>query len=75
MKKLIIPISFTTTVWLFYQVSPIFDPTFLWLTIMQIFLVFLMGWMVIRTLKDGEASDKTFEDHFYEDSDYRRSNG
>lgn len=75
MKKLIVPISFTTTVWLFYQVSPLFSPTMLWLMIMQVFITILMVWMVLRILKDGEPSQRTFEDYFYDDSDYKRNNG
>lgn len=73
MKKLVFPITFTTTVWLFYQISPLFDPTMLWLTIMQVFILVLMVWMIVRILKDGTASEKTFEEHFYDDHDYRRN--
>ncbi len=29
-------------------------------------------WMVYRVLKDGEASELTFEEAFYEDHAYRR---
>ena len=75
MKKLVFPITFVTTCWLFYQFSPLFDPTFAWIMLMQVFLTVLMAWLVIRILKDGKASDRTFEDHFYDDNDYRRNNG
>jgi len=69
MKKLIVPIAFITTVWFFYQLSPLFSPTMLWLMIMQVFITVL----VIRILKDGEPSERTFEEHFYDDSSYRRN--
>jgi len=74
MKKIIVPIVFVTTCWLFYQVSPFFGANFLWFTLMQVFLTIIMAWMVIRILKDGTPSEKTFEDHFYDDHDYHRNN-
>lgn len=33
---------------------------------------FLVIWMVYRVLKDGKPSGRTFSEHFYDDSDYRR---
>lgn len=34
---------------------------------------FLVIWMAIRVLKDGEESTKTFDEYFYEDYDYKRA--
>lgn len=30
-------------------------------------------WLAVKTLKDPNPSQETFEDRFYEDSDYRRN--
>ncbi len=44
-----------------------------------IFILFLLAnaafiWMVVKILKSGEPSDKSFDDYFYEDrEDLRRS--
>ena len=42
--------------------------------VITMFLIspFLVIWMVLRVLKDGKPSGKTFSEHFYEDSEYRR---
>jgi len=37
------------------------------------FSPFPLIWMVIRILKDDYHSEKTFEEYFYEDKDWRRS--
>lgn len=43
--------------------------------ILGLFLIspFIMIWMVYKVLKQGKATDKTWEDYFYEDFDYRRN--
>jgi hypothetical protein len=33
---------------------------------------FLVIWMVVRVLKSAPVSDKTFNEHFYEDHPYRK---
>jgi hypothetical protein len=42
--------------------------------VITMFLIspFLVIWMVYKVLKDGTPSGKTFSEHFYDDSDYKR---
>lgn len=34
---------------------------------------FLVAWMVYRVLKEGVPSKREFDEHFYDDHDYRRN--
>ncbi|MEL6562384.1 MAG: hypothetical protein AAFQ94_29715 [Bacteroidota bacterium] len=67
MKKIILPILFTTSILAVYAISIQFDAT-LWfgMFIFSVSPVFII-WMVYRILKDGVQSDLKFEDRFYED--------
>lgn len=42
--------------------------------VITMFLIspFLVIWMVYKVLKDGTPSGRTFSEHFYDDSDYKR---
>ena len=71
MENIKIPVYTTTGFMIFYLFCilfklpyPLIMTTFLWLN-------FLIVWMVIRVLKDGKASTKTFEESWYEDGPQR----
>lgn len=55
-----------------YVVVTSFTDNFQWALIMFIFSPILVLWMVYTVLKYGKASDKKFDDHFYEDFNYRK---
>jgi hypothetical protein len=72
MKQLKVPVIFVSTLVLIYAVSPK-----LGFSDHAVFLFFLMLpvaviWMVYRILRDGTPSAKTWEEHFYEDHEYKR---
>ncbi len=66
MKKLIFPISFTTFIALLYVIAAGFN--FPYPLVAALFVAFPIAliWMVVKILKDGEHSGKTFEEDFYE---------
>ena len=65
-------ILFVTTYLLVYAIVASFTDYFQWALIMFIFSPILILWMVYTVLKYGKPSNKTFDEHFYEDFDYRK---
>ena len=74
MERIKIPIALTTLIVVVYTFS-----TQLSINYSIIFSLFLIAhvafvWMVIKILKDGKASQKSFDEYFYEDrKDLKRS--
>ncbi|MCA6073252.1 hypothetical protein [Fulvivirga sedimenti] len=67
MENIYKPIGITTLILLFYLISVFtnlaFGVVFILFVILNIFTI----WMVIRILKDGKPSDKSFDECWYED--------
>jgi len=72
MKNLEVPVGITSAVLFLYVISPYITPIFA--VIFSLFLItnILVIWMVIRILKDGTPSTKTFDEYFYEESVTKR---
>lgn len=72
MKQLKVPVIFVSTLVLIYAVSP--QLGFSDRAVLFFFLLLPPAtiWMLYRILKDGIPSGKTWEEHFYEDSVYKR---
>ncbi len=67
MKNLFLPIAATTLVLFIYLISVYSNVVFNVVFLLFVTLNILIVWMVIRILKDGEPSGRTFEDQWYED--------
>ncbi len=67
------PVYFTSAVLLLYVMSAAM--AFPYAVVFWLFVLVngLFIWMVYKVLKDGKPSEKSFEEVFYEDHDYRRS--
>lgn len=72
MKRIHFPIFLATLYVVIYQLSPYMGFTENAIISMFVLSPVVVIWMVVRVLKDGEPSTKTFTDHFYEDYAYRR---
>jgi len=66
MQKLIWPISITTFIAVLYVLSVSLNFPYPFIAILFTVLPLFTIWMVIRILKDGEHSGKTFDEDFYE---------
>lgn len=66
MNRIIFPLSFTTFLAFVYVIAAAFN--FPYPIVVTLFCVLPIAiiWMVIKILKDGEHSGKTFEEYFYE---------
>jgi hypothetical protein len=73
MQRIQIPLFLGTLFMLVYNFSPYMG--FSDNVIVSMFLLspLVVIWMVVRILKDGKPSTKTFTEHFYEDHAYRRA--
>ena len=75
MDKIKAPIAITTIILVVYSFSTQLDISY-----SIIFTLFILAnavflWMVFKILKDGQPSEKSFDDYFYEDrEDLKRSN-
>lgn len=67
MENLHKPVGITTLILILYLVSVYTNMVFAIVFLLFMILNFFTIWMVIRILKDGKPSQKTFEDHWYED--------
>ncbi len=67
MKEIFKPIAITTLILVFYLISVYTNMVFAVVFLLFLMLNFFTIWMVIRVLKDGQPSQKTFEDYWYED--------
>jgi hypothetical protein len=67
MKPIKLPILLTTLYLMIHAISPYLGiPEIVIIASWAVSPVFVI-WMVYRVLKDGEPSEQTFENHFYED--------
>lgn len=71
MKNLHFPVIATTLVLFFYLISVYTNVVFSIVFMLFLILNVLTVWMVIRILKDGEPSGRTFEEKWYEDGPSR----
>lgn len=72
MKGIKIPVIGVTALWLLFQLSPVLGMpviTFVLLVVLPVAII----WMVVRVLKDGQPSDRTFDEQFYDDRAERRT--
>ena len=67
------PIGLTTAVLIIYVFFSQMNVPYSW--VMSLFLLVngLFIWMIIRILKDGNPSEKSFDDYFYEDFEEKRN--
>jgi hypothetical protein len=74
MQKIKWPVITVTSFAFFYQLTPYVG--FSDKTIIAMFIVspFAVTWMIYKILKNGIPSQRTFDEYFYEDSDYKRNN-
>ena len=72
MKQLRIPVFFVSALVLIYAVSQQLGFSDDALVLFFLLLPLPVIWMVVRILKDGTPSSKTWEEHFYEDHPYKR---
>jgi hypothetical protein len=73
MKKLTHCILLTTAIVVLYVFISGLPVNFGWIFLLFLVSEVMLAWMVIRILKSPRASTKTFDSHFYEDSDVRHS--
>jgi len=67
MKALKYPIAITTLLLIVYNIMPFVGVPFAIIFFTMLLLTGLTIWMVIKILKDGKPSGRTFEDHWYDD--------
>ncbi|MCG8385936.1 MAG: hypothetical protein MJA30_10370 [Cytophagales bacterium] len=67
MRKIKVPITITTLFLTFYTISPYMGLPYPFIFASFVTVNILTIWMVIRILKDGEASKKTFSEQWYDD--------
>jgi hypothetical protein len=72
MKDIQLPIGLTSAVLFIYVISPLITPIFA--IVFTLFLITnaMIIWMVIRVLKDGQPSSRTFDEYFYDTVDIKR---
>lgn len=70
MEKIWFPIAFTTLFMIFVNIIPFFGVAPAFIAFLLLFAPPLVIWMVIKILKDGVHSEKTFESHWYEDQPF-----
>ncbi len=73
MQKIKWPIIIVTAYLVFYNSTPIFGFSPDTVIAMYIASPVLLLWMVYKILKDGVPSERTFDEYFYDDYDYRRN--
>ena len=66
------PVFFVSALVLIYTVSPQLGFSDDAVVLFYLLLPLPVIWMVVRILKDGIPSSKTWEEHFYEDHPYKR---
>jgi hypothetical protein len=66
MKPLIFPLSLVSFLLFVYVVAVQYNFPYPFIATLFVVLPISLIWMVVRVLKDGIHSGKTFDDHFYE---------
>jgi hypothetical protein len=74
MQKIKWPIAIVTTYLIIYQSAALLGFSDNTIAVMYIASPFLLLWMVYKILKDGTPSERTFDEYFYDDYDYKRNN-
>ena len=69
MKNIQFPVYFTSLVLAFYTLTPYMGVPYALVSTLFLSLNVLIVWMVVRVLKDGIPSNKTFDDSWYDDLD------
>lgn len=72
MKSPMFPVSLVTAVLVLYTGLIALGGSYALIIAIFTASPFLVIWMVYRVLKSTPLSDKTFNDHFYEDLPYRK---
>jgi len=67
MKKIKMPITLTTLFLTFYTITPYVGLPYPFIFASFVTVNVLTIWMVIRILKDGEPSGRTFNNTWYDD--------
>lgn len=67
MEKIWFPIGLTTLFMVFVNIIPFIGAAPAFIAFLLLLSPALVIWMVLKTLKDGIPSEKTFETHWYED--------
>ena len=73
MRGPLFPVSLVSIYLLVYATLALFGQHPNWVLLMFLFSPALVIWMVYSVLRNGKPSGKTFDEHFYEDRDLRRS--
>ena len=74
MERIRIPIFLATLILLAYTISTQLNVNYSFIFFLFVLMHVAFIWMVIKILKDGEASKKSFDEFFYEDrEDLKRS--
>ncbi|MEP7108710.1 MAG: hypothetical protein ABI760_12025, partial [Ferruginibacter sp.] len=73
MQNIKLPVFIVSAYAFFYQFTPYIG--FSDITIMAMFTIspVLVCWMAYKILKNGNPSQRSFEEYFYEDSNYKRN--
>ena len=72
MRPIKLPILFTTVFLMFHTISPYLGVPEKVIIASWALSPLVVIWMVIRVLKDGIASQRTFEEYFYDDREIKR---
>ncbi|MEM1408913.1 MAG: hypothetical protein AAGG59_19170 [Bacteroidota bacterium] len=67
MNKIKVPVTATTLFLIFYTITPYVGLPYPFVFASFVTINVLTIWMVIRVLKDGEPSGKTFNEQWYDD--------
>lgn len=67
MKNIEFPVYLTSSLLVFYSLTPFMGVPYALVTSLFLSLNVLIIWMVIRVLKDGIPSKRTWKDQWYED--------
>ena len=67
MNAIRFPVIAVTLLWLFYQLTPFLGIHHAVIIALFCIMPFALVWMVIRILKDGVPSGKTFDEQWYDD--------
>ena len=73
MEKLKWPLGLVSGYLLLYLIAPyagVIDDVII---LMSIFSPVALIWMVVKILKQGKPSSRSFDEYFYEDLDYKRN--
>lgn len=73
MQKIKWPLIVVTAYLVFYQSASFFNFSANTIIALYISSPILLLWMVYKILKDGVPSQRSFDDYFYDDWDYRRN--